>query len=57
MKPAEAFKAFTYVSARSLNLKDYGKIDVGYKFSAFLMDYTPEEWAYRGELKPKILQI
>jgi len=57
MKPAEAFKAFTHTSARSLNLKDYGKIDVGYKFSAFLMDHTPEEWAYRGELKPRILQI
>ncbi len=57
MKPSEAFKAFTYVSSMSLNLRDYGKIDVGYRLSAFLMDYTPEEWAYRGDLNPKIIRI
>lgn len=57
MKPKEAFRSFTYVSAKSLGLKDYGKIDIGYKFSAFLMDYTPEEWAYKGDLKPKIVRV
>ncbi len=54
MKPKEAFMSHTYTAAKSLGLKDVGKIDVGYKAMVFAMDYTPEEWAYYGDLKPVI---
>ncbi|MEO0201837.1 MAG: amidohydrolase family protein, partial [candidate division WOR-3 bacterium] len=54
MKPKEVFMSHTYTAAKSLGLKDIGKIDVGYKAMVFAMDYTPEEWAYYGDLKPVI---
>lgn len=54
MKPTEAFMSHTYIAAKSLGLKDIGKIDVGYKAMVFAMDYTPEEWAYYGDLEPSI---
>lgn len=52
MKPKEAFMSHTYIAAKSLGLKDIGKIDVGYKAKFFAMNYTPEEWAYYGDLFP-----
>ncbi len=54
MQPEEAFKAHTLTAARSLGLRDVGKIEVGYKAMMFAMDFTPYEIAYWGNISPSI---